>query len=79
MLFLLDKASGQELIAKDSTGLLVEIKEKYGPTTYDSGTVLIIYNGFFVLSKRNNPSNYYPCCNYAVKPFKRYIKKEENE
>jgi hypothetical protein len=53
-------------IAKDSCGVIVELREKYGPTIVDTGTVLMVYDNNFVLTKFNQPAAWYPVANYAV-------------
>lgn len=53
-------------VAADSCGFVVELREKYGPVVHDTGTVISIWNNFFVISKRDAPPALYPVGNYAV-------------
>jgi hypothetical protein len=57
---------GNELIAKDSCGIIVELREKYGPAIIDTGTMIMTYNNFFVIVHRDFPSTFYPIANYSV-------------
>ena len=53
-------------IAHDSCGIAVELREKYGPVVHDTGTVVTLWNNFFVVTKRDRPPALYPVGNYAV-------------
>ena len=53
-------------IASDSCGVAVELREKYGPVVCDTGTVVTLWNNFFVVTKRDRPPALYPVGNYAV-------------
>lgn len=70
VIFLACTASGA-VIAHDSCGIVVELREKYGPVITDTGTVLSTINECFVLTKYNKPAAWYPVANYAVKPIGR--------
>lgn len=50
----------QALVAKDSNGLVVEIKEKYGGWRVDTVTVVMLYKGYFVLVRRDGSSSWLP-------------------
>jgi hypothetical protein len=54
------------IIAKDSIGIVVHLKEKYGAQTVDTCTIVSIYNGCFVLTKREGFPNYYPVENHSI-------------
>jgi hypothetical protein len=54
------------LIAADSSGIAVELREKYGPVVYDTGTVIMIYDNCFVITHRDGLTAWYPVGNYAV-------------
>ena len=56
----------QELIALDPNGLIVTLKEKYGPAIQDTGTVVIEYKNQYVIVRRNGPSGRYPIANWAI-------------
>jgi hypothetical protein len=55
-------------IAHDEDGFLVavELHEKYGPVVHDTGTVVSIWNGCFVVTHYNRPVTLYPIANYSV-------------
>jgi hypothetical protein len=57
----------QEIIASDFNGIIVLFGEKYGTSFYDTGTVLMLYNNCFILTKKNEPSSWYPVENFSVK------------
>ena len=59
--------AGQDLVAKDSNGLVVEIKEKYGITVVDTCTVVMNYNGNFVLVRKDGTSSWYPTSFHSIK------------
>ncbi len=59
--------AGQDLVAKDSNGLVVEVKEKYGITIVDTCTVVMNYNGQFVLVRRDGTSAWYPTSFHSIK------------
>jgi hypothetical protein len=63
-------------IAQDSCGVAVELREKYGPVINDTGTVIIIWNNYFVITKKDAPSAFYPVANYTVSNVKKLIKEE---
>jgi hypothetical protein len=53
-------------IAADTGGIAVELREKYGPVVYDTGTVIMIYDDCFVITHRDGLTSWYPVGNYAV-------------
>jgi hypothetical protein len=53
-------------IAADTSGIAVELREKYGPVVYDTGTVIMIYDNCFVITHRDGLTSWYPVGNYAV-------------
>lgn len=55
----------------DSTGMVVELKEKYGGTTMDTCTVLTIKNETYFTTHRNGPGNTYPLANWSVTNIKK--------
>jgi len=65
------EASQPVVIAQDSLGLEVQIKEKYGPTIIDSGTVLMLWKNNFILLKRSGVRSWYPVANHSVKVLER--------
>ena len=65
-LALLAAVVGGQPIASDSCGVAVELREKYGPVVHDTGTVITLWNNFFVVTKRDRPPALYPIGNYAV-------------
>jgi len=66
---------GAQEIARDSAGLVVEFKEKYGPAVIDTGTVLMEYRGSFVLTKKDRPSAWFPISNYSQRVISRLEKR----
>jgi hypothetical protein len=53
-------ASGQELVAKDSNGLIIEIKEKYGGSVFDTCTVVMKMGGNFIVVHKEGIAGYFP-------------------
>ncbi|RPJ55941.1 MAG: hypothetical protein EHM12_11275 [Dehalococcoidia bacterium] len=66
VLFLLSYNSYSQIIAKDSLGLSIQIKEKYGGIFYDTGTVISIVNECIFITKKNEYSSIFPLCNYSI-------------
>ena len=60
-------AEPPDFIGADSNGMVVELREKYGPVVYDTGTVLVLYKGFFVLTTKDRGVVWYPSANYSCK------------
>jgi predicted ATP-grasp superfamily ATP-dependent carboligase len=60
-------ASGQELVAKDSNGLIIEIKEKYGGSVYDTCTVVMKMGGNFIVVHKEGIAGYYPESFHSVR------------
>lgn len=58
---------GGELIAKNSAGMVIELKEKYGRVQIDTCTVLMLHAGCFVAVRRDGSSGWYPATNYSAK------------
>ena len=67
----------QELIAKDSAGLIVEVKEKYGGINYDTCTIVMKYDGDFITVHRNGTTSRYPACFHSIKIYKRKRRHDE--
>ncbi len=61
----------QQLIAKDSNGLIVEIKEKYGNVIYDSCTIIMKHDGDFVVIHRDGTVGRYPETFHSLRVWKR--------
>jgi hypothetical protein len=59
-----------EIIGADSTGMIVELREKYGPVIYDTCTVLCTYKNYFVCTGKDETA-WYPIANYSAKIIKR--------
>ena len=58
-------------IARDSCGVVVEIREKYGPVWMDTATVVSMADGCFVLTKRAGLTGWYSMQNYSVRIIER--------
>ncbi len=74
LLILITSYSQQTVIAKDSNGLIVEIKEKYGGYVIDTCTVVMNYKGKFVLIHKDGTSAWYPASFHSI----RIVKKIKN-
>ena len=57
----------QEVIAADTLGMVVQIREKYGPTLTDTCTVLMYHAGQFVLVKKDGLSGWFPASFHSVR------------
>ncbi len=57
----------QQVIAKDSAGLVVEVKEKYGGRITDTCTVVMLHQNQFVLVKRDGNSAWFPSSFHSVR------------
>lgn len=55
-----------EVLKADSSGIIVELREKYGPVIYDTGTVILIYKNNFIVTKKSGTA-WYPKENYSCK------------
>ena len=55
------------VIAQDSVGLVVEVKEKYGGRRIDTCTVVSLYAGQYVLTRRDGRSDWYPTSWHSVR------------
>lgn len=62
-------SAGQQVIAQDSAGLVIEVKEKYGALLTDTCTVIMEHDGDYVLVHRDRPSDHFPTCNHSVRIF----------
>lgn len=51
----------------DSTGLIVELKEKYGGTMVDTCTVLMIRDDVYYTTHRDGTGGTYPMANYSAR------------
>ena len=54
------------IVAMDSAGLVVTLKERYGALYVDSCTVVSMMSNTFILTKKNRPSTIYPMSNWAI-------------
>jgi hypothetical protein len=70
-LLLLVGGAGAQTLAVDSCGYIVELKEKYGPAVYDTGTVVTLYAEKFVVTHRSGPDSFYPTENYSLSHLRR--------
>jgi hypothetical protein len=50
----------QDLIARDSNGLIIELKEKYGGYATDTCTAVMLMNGNFIVVHRDGVAGYFP-------------------
>jgi len=66
-------AEEDQLIARDSNGVVVVVKEKYGGATVDTCTVVILHDGKFVLVHRNGTSAWYPTDFHSVKVVRKVV------
>jgi len=62
-------------IAADSGGIIVELREKYGPVVHDTGTVIMLYDNCFIITHRDGMTSWYPVGNYAISKITK-LKKE---
>jgi hypothetical protein len=60
-------AAGQEIIAKDSNGLVVDIKADFGRVTRETCTVVVLTQENFVLVGKNGKTAWYPLPFHSVK------------
>ena len=66
-------ASEPICIAKDSTGMIVQLKEKYGMQSTECCKVIMKCESNFVLTKGDNKSSWYPCENFSLKILERGV------
>ena len=71
--------SGSSLIARDSVGLVVTVKEKYGSYVTDTCTVVMMCNQNFVLVRRKGASSWYPASFHSVEIVKRLSEQASEE
>ena len=62
----LAEGSAPHVIAADSNGVVVQVKEKYGAYTIDTCTVVMLVQGQFVLVHRDRGSGWYPASFHSV-------------
>jgi hypothetical protein len=55
-----------QVIAADSNGVVVQVKEKYGSYVLDTCTVVMLMKGQFVLVHREGGSSWYPTSFHSV-------------
>ena len=67
------------VIAQDTAGLVVEVKEKYGGVLIDTGTVLMYHTGQFVLTKKNGLSDWFPASFHSVRVLEKLTKEVTHE
>ncbi|MBD3390496.1 MAG: hypothetical protein GF418_00620, partial [Chitinivibrionales bacterium] len=58
---------GQQVIAQDSEGLIVEVKEKYGGIVVDTCTVVMLHDRQFVVVNREGGSGWFPASFHSVR------------
>ena len=56
-----------QVLAKDTTGVVVQVKEKYGTHLTDTCTVVMLVKNQFVLVHREGVSSWYPTSFHSVK------------
>lgn len=56
-----------ELIAKDSLGLIIEVNEKYGGTFLDTCTAVVYHENEFVIDHYNGVTTWYPASFHTVR------------
>lgn len=56
----LAQTADREVIAQDTAGVVVIVKEQYGGTVLDTCTVVMVYQNSFVLVHRNTGASWYP-------------------
>ena len=66
-----------QTIAKDSVGLVVMVREKYGPALVDTCTVVTLHENNFVLTHRDGRTGWYPVGNYSVNIIERMGNNEQ--
>ena len=66
------------VIAQDSAGLIVVLKEKYGGYVTDTATAVSKYAGCFILTRRDGGGGWYPMVNWALVSTER-IKHDKRE
>ena len=59
-----------DVIASDSAGLVVMVKEKYGMSLTDTCTVVMLYRGNFVLVRREGGARWFPVSFHSVSVLK---------
>ena len=69
----LNMYAGEEnqLVARDSNGLIIEVKEKYGGTIIDTCTAVIFHQGNFVVIHREGVSAWFPSAFHSVRVLER--------
>ena len=60
------ESKGPQVIAADSNGVVVQVKEKYGSYVIDTCTVVMLTEGQFVLVHREGGSGWYPTSFHSV-------------
>jgi hypothetical protein len=66
-----------EVIAADSLGMQVMVKEKYGSYVLDTCTVVMLYKGNFVLVHRSRPSGWYPTSFHSVQVVSKFSERAD--
>ncbi len=66
------KESGATVIAQDSLGMQVIVKEKYGSYVLDTCTVVMLFSNNFVLVHRATPSGWYPTSFHSVRVLRKF-------
>jgi len=73
------RALSQEVIAKDSLGLEVVLKEKYGDYVTDTATVVFAKTGCFVLAHKDRFASWFPMVNWGLVYVSRLTKGADDE
>ena len=57
----------QDVIATDTSGLIVTMKEKYGGWIIDSScTAVVVFNRMFILVHKDKSSSWFSVDNYSI-------------
>lgn len=67
LLWFVARLDAQQVIAKDSVGLIVEVKEKYGGLIFDTCTVIMLFDNQFVLVHREGSTGWYPTSFHSIR------------
>ena len=70
-LLLCSACFGTDLVARDSNGLVVEIREQYGAVIIDTCTVVMVHDGAFYIVKKSGLTGVYPVARHSVKILQR--------
>jgi hypothetical protein len=65
-----------DIIAMDSLGLCVILKEKYGGTFYDTCTVISLIDNKYYLTHKNSPTSIFSITEWTILKIKKIKEKE---